>query len=84
MKWSKLEECPFDIYTAAFASSLSRKIVHVELLFQIVFYKKVVWYVFQADETQNQLPVASWFLKLHFDCASSCLLNLRYVFFIFK
>lgn len=64
--------------------SLSQKIRHVELLFQICFRKKVVWYVFQADETQSQLPVASWFLVLHFSCLSSCLLNLRYVFFIFK
>ena len=64
--------------------SLSQKIMHVELLFQICFCRKVVLYVFQADETQNQLPVASWFLELHFSCVSSCLLNLRYVFFIFK
>lgn len=37
--------------------SLSQKIRHVELLFQICFRKKVVWYVFQADETQK--PIAS-------------------------
>lgn len=83
-EWIKLQEYPFDIYTAALALSLSQKIMHVELLIQIFFYKEVVWYVFQADETQNQLPVASWFLELHFNCVSSCLLNLRYVFFIFK
>lgn len=84
--WNELNwrECPFGIYTEAFAMSLSQKIMHVALLLQICFFKKVVWYVFKADETQTKLPVASWFLELRFSWVSSCLLNLRYVFFIFK
>lgn len=51
MTWTKLERASIWYYTEAFAVSLSQKIMHVELLSHICFYKKVVRYVFQADES---------------------------------